>query len=214
MNKRVRKKKAKNNIYKFAKELKKTIPGIKIIYIKAYPNGDFYSNFKYKDMIIHYNSLYSPKKVLFEFEELVDKWTDWRVYHSIEIDKDLKEISKEVKKVLDDIYSNYTNHYVNSLKRRYFIDIDKLETELNSYPKEYYNEHIKEKQNLRFEKLKEHQENLKYLKGLNNTIRRIDVKDDYYTITFSKELSQEEADTFFKEGSKIAGFLDYEYYYY
>lgn len=144
MNKRIRKKKAKVKVDKFAKELKKTVPGIKVINIDSYPNGDFYSDLKYKDMIIHYDNLYSPEKVLLEFDELLDKWRDWRVYHSIDINKDLKLVSKDVKKVIDDIYSNYIEHYVNSLIRKQFVDIDSLKKELGLCPKEQYKKHLEE----------------------------------------------------------------------
>lgn len=211
MNNRIKNKKAKSKAMKLVKALKREIPGIKLTSVKAYSNGDFFANMKYKDILIHYNSTYKPNKVLFEFEELLDKWRDWRVYHDIEVRDDLKSTVIKIKDFLEDIYNNYTVHFVNSLIRGHYLEIDKLSDRIDISPQEYYKNFNKEQLESRLNNLNIHQNNLNYLKSLNSNIIHIKCINGEYEVEFQKEPTKEELDYFFKEGIKIQGCLSYNY---
>lgn len=213
MNKRIRKKSGTRKCHRVLKALKKVIPGIKLSSIFSSGDGYFSMEMEYQDIILRYDSLYTPNKLLIEFKDLVDKWRDWRVYHDIEVGKDLSIVSKEVKYCLDSIYDNYTSHYVNSLTRRHYVDIDNLEKYLDMSPEEYYDKHKKEKKDYRLESLKIHQENIAHIKSCCDKVLLVNLHKDEYTVIFKEQMSWDEFNAFYKKACKIRGHLNHSYMY-
>ena len=211
MNKRIRKKSGTRKCYRVLKALKKSIPGIKLSSILSSDDGYFYMEMEYKDIILRYDSLYTPNKILIEFKDLVDKWRDWRVYHNIEVGKDLSIASKKLKTCLDSIYDSYTSHYVNSLIRRHYVDIDALENYLDISPEEYYDNHKKEKKGYSLESLKIHQENIAHIKSCCDKVLFVDLYKDEYTVIFKENMSWDEFNAFYKNACKIRGYLNNSY---
>lgn len=213
MNKRIRKKSGTKKCYRVLKALRKVIPGIKLSRIFSSDDGYFSMEMEYQDIILQYDSLYTPNKILIEFKDLVDKWRDWRVYHNIEVGKDLSTMSKKVKACLDSIYDNYTSHYVNSLIRRHYVDIDSLENYIDISPEEYYDNREKEKKGYRLESLKIHQENIAHIKSCCDKVLLVDLYKDEYTVVFKENVDWDEFNEFYKEACKIRGHLNTSYIY-
>lgn len=214
MNKRIQKKKNSTKCEKMFKAIKSALPGSKISKICVYED-DFFLEIHYKDIAIHYsNLLYKPNKILIEFEELVDKWRDWKVYQDIIVDKDLSVTIRELKTLIDSIYTNYEYHFVNSLVGRRFDDIDKLEECLEDNPLDVYNEFRKNKQKKVLDALKVHNDNIKHIKSCSDKVVSVGYQNGEYIAIFRELISDEEFNSFYNEASKIKGYLEYDFEYF
>ena len=213
MNYRTRKKMNTRLCKKIFKLTKKILPSSKISKLHSDKNY-FYMNIKYKDVVIHIdNSLYKPYKILIEFEELTDKWVDWRVYHEITLNKDIQSSIVELKNTIDTIYSDYETHFTNSLVQRKFNDIDTLRDYLNECPIEYYKEfRNKELQNNLVE-LNIHKENIEHIKSCSDKIAFVKYQDNQYLPVFNTLIEDKEFNSFYEKAKTIKGYLEYDFEY-